>query len=267
MEQPRLVDASGSPIEVPAPGSRKLLGWPGVAGWTLVVLGIQALALVLQLRILQRQTTLMERDASIAETQQRLATRPIIEVRQVNPLEGVPSQVPGWVIQNNGSYLVRNLTVRLFHFKKFVGLGWHANATGEVPLMSELGAGQSHPLDLKAPTDFAKQYDIAGYRPEPFADFVVVTISFRRDIDDKRYLYLIPFEVIGDVPRMIRPEFTSMSGPLRRSCTMDAYAIELMSEFFQRNPIPYPAELYNYHYLLGQPSSTCLQSGSPSFRF
>lgn len=212
-EQPRLVDPSGTPVET-TPGLRERLGRPGVTGWTLIVLGVQALALLLQLLILQRQTTLMGRDASIAETQQKLGTRPIIVVRQINPMEGVPNQVPGWVIENNGSYPVRNLTIRLFHFKKFVGLGWHANAGSEALLLPELGAGQSHPLDLKALTDFVKQYDITGYTAVPFADFIVTVIGFRRDVDDKRYLYLVPFQVIGDIPKMIRPEFTSMSGRL-----------------------------------------------------
>ena len=116
--------------------------------------------------------------------------------------------------------------MRLFLFKKFVGLGWHANATNDTPLMSELGAKRSHPLDLEAATNAAKQYDIAGAIPVFLAEFVVVSISFRRDIDDKRYIYLVPFHVIGDIAESIRPELTSMSGPLERSCTDDAYAME-----------------------------------------
>jgi hypothetical protein len=262
-----LVDASGTPVGEPPSGLRKLLRWAGVAEWTLFVLGIQALALVLQLRTLQRQTTLMERDASIAETQQKLATRLFILVRHLKPMEGIPSELPGWVIENKGRYLVRNLTLKLFHFKKFVGLGWHSSVGGESALMPELKSGESHLLDLKAPTEFAKQYDIVGYTPVRFADFVVVAITFQRDVDDKRYLYLVPFEVWDNVPRMIRPELTSVAGPLGKSCTMDAYAVELMFELLRRNPIPYPVELYNYHYLFGEPSSTCLQSGSPSLRF
>ena len=109
-----LVDASGTPVGEPPSGLRKLLRWAGVAEWTLFVLGIQALALVLQLRTLQRQTTLMERDASIAETQQKLATRLFILVRHLKPMEGIPSELPGWVIENKGRYLVRNLTLKLF---------------------------------------------------------------------------------------------------------------------------------------------------------
>lgn len=267
MESPKLIDPSGRPVQAPSNGLKRMLRWPGVASWTLLVLGIQALALVLQLCILDRQTTLMGKDASIAETQQELATRPNIVISQLNPSEGVPAQIPGWTIQNEGQYPVRDLRIRLLHFKKFVSLGWQANAAGDSPLLTELAAGQSHPLDLKSMTDLAKQYDIKGFKPEQFADFIVVAIQFRRDIDDKRYLYLVPFQILEGLPKMIRPEFTSISGPLKTSCTMDAYAIELTFEFFRRNPIPYPVEPYNYHYLFGEPSSTCLQSGSSSLRF
>jgi hypothetical protein len=48
---------------------------------------------------------------------------------------------------------------------------------------------------------------------------------------------------------------------------MDAYAVELAYEFYKRNPLPYPIEPYNYHYLLGVPTATCLSTGPKSLRW
>ena len=42
---------------------------------------------------------------------------------------------------------------------------------------------------------------------------------------------------------------------------MEGYAVELAYEFYKRNPLPYPVELYNYHYLLGGPGPSCLETG------
>ena len=42
---------------------------------------------------------------------------------------------------------------------------------------------------------------------------------------------------------------------------MEGYAVELAYEFHKRNPLPYPVELYNYHYLLGGPGPSCLETG------
>ncbi|MFZ0820231.1 MAG: hypothetical protein WAM91_09185 [Candidatus Acidiferrales bacterium] len=242
MDQPKLVDASGSPVEPSPLGLRKLLRWPGVAGWTLFVLGIQALALVLQLGILRRQTALMERDASITETAQKLVTRPDIIVGQIDPLEGIPSKTPGWKIENRGPYSIHDLKMRLLHFKKFVNHGWDVVATPEVPVMAELKANQISTLDLRGWTDGMKHYDIAGLSPVDGAEFVIVALQFSRDVDEKGYLYLIPFmdSIGGDGFEMIRPQSTSTAGPLASACDLDTYAVELAFEYYRRNPSPYP---------------------------
>ena len=112
-----------------------------------------------------------------------------------------------------------------------------------------------------------KGYDVSGWTPEPNGDFIVAALEFDRDGDSKTYIYLVPFVIFGDEFQLIRPQITSTSGPLDRACDMDTYAVELSFEFFRRNPLPYPAELYNYHYLFGGPSSTCLTSGPLSLRF
>jgi hypothetical protein len=52
-----------------------------------------------------------------------------------------------------------------------------------------------------------------------------------------------------------------MAGPLKSACGLEAFAIELMFLYYKHDPLPYPAELYNFHYLLGNdPGTECLNS-------
>jgi len=269
VSDPQLFDPSGRTLPRPNPSVVSILRRPGVAGWTLFVLGIQALALILQLRIISRQTSLMAEDAAISTIQQKLATRPQIAVAQFGSAQGNAPRSLEWKIRNSGPYGVNDVTIKFLHFRKFVRLGYHVVATNDELILQELKAGEISPLNISATMNVLKQFDIAGYAPVQFADFVVIALEFNRDVDGKRYLYLIPFmpSIEGDRFEMIRPQDTSSAGPLNKACQFDTYAVELAFEYFRRNPLPYPVELYNYHYLLGTPGTTCLESGPLSLRF
>jgi hypothetical protein len=107
------------------------------------------------------------------------------------------------------------------------------------------------------------KYDIQGETPVSGADFYVTEIRFQREIDDKVYLYLQPTWLSDTAPKVwiIRPELSAISAPLEKACTPEADAMELLYEFYRRNPLPNPVEMYNFHYLLGNdPGTQCLYS-------
>jgi hypothetical protein len=137
-----------------------------------------------------------------------------------------------------------------------------------MPIVSDLKASGVYPIDLVSWTGASTQMDISGLTPVPFADFFVAAIEFARGIDNKRYLYLAPLMLYPNEskPRLLRPMITSMSGPLEKACGPDTIAIELTFEYFKRNPLPTPTELYNYQYVVGQPESLCLREGPSSLR-
>jgi hypothetical protein len=177
----------------------------------------------------------------------------------------------GWVIRNERPYGVRDLRMRVLHFKKFEGLGWHNSISSERQLLDTLTPGNSTTVDLQ---NWLLPYSIKDKSGKDIpavlgADLHVIALSFQRELDDKRYLYLEPFVTWPGyhTPKEVRTDLAAMGGPAALSCTMDAYAVELSYEFFRRNPLPYPVEPYNYHYLVGEPTATCLQSGPRSLRW
>lgn len=58
--------------------------------------------------------------------------------------------------------------MKLFHFKKFLGLRWQTSIASESALIMGSRAGDSYPLDLKAPipAKLLRQYVESTYDPE-----------------------------------------------------------------------------------------------------
>ncbi len=243
----------------------------GIPVLTFFVLIIQTWILNRQATIMKLQTDLMSRDGKIAETQQELAARPNIETSVEGPKTGDAGKNVEWKIENKGPYSVRNLRFRVLHFKKYVTLGWHDSISGEGEGAPVLAAGQNTTVNLTS--DFAP-YSINDKQNNEYptvqgGEFYVISLIFERAIDDKRYMYLLPFQKLfpDQPPKELRLDRTFAAGPVATSCMMDAYAVELTYEFYKRNPLPYPVEAYNYHYLLGQPTSICLAMGPKSLRW
>jgi hypothetical protein len=261
-EPPKLIDPSGHSLE-PRSASRnipEMLRKPGVPGWTLAVLAVQALAMLIQVWILVRQTQLMRSDAVLLETQQRLATRPYV-VTQVLDWGPVTADKPTrWRIENKGPYPVRDLRLRFLDFEKFMNLGWRTISTNDTLMLSVLEPGHTYDQNLQVIASMVKGTS-GELMPVEGAHFVVIELTFEREVDDKHYLYLEPLWIPDSKtgPQPVRQWFTS-GGPLRKFCSMGAYAMELAYEFYRRNPLPYPVELYNYHYLLEPPTTKCLES-------
>jgi hypothetical protein len=244
----------------------------GIPGLTLLILALQTCVIGRQANIMDQQTALMRRESEIAETQRELASRPnILTSFGERGLSGPDRKDLPWKIENKGPYAIRELRLRVLHFMKFVDLGWQDSVSGEGEVANVLNAGQATTVNLGR---FFSPYSIKGKGGKDYAvvqgsEFYVFSLLFEREIDDKRYLYLQPFHVLwpGADPEPLRLDLTASAGPLAKSCMMDAYAVELTYEFYKRNPLPYPVEPYNYHYLLGMPIATCLQTGPKTLRW
>jgi hypothetical protein len=274
MNQPILLDNSGRPIS--KAGFRSLIRriWSWCHHWTeltILVLIIQTYILYRQANIMETQTSLMSREGKIAEAQKELAARPNIEASVDGPKAAHSSESVLWNIKNDGPYAIRHLRLRVLHFKKYVGLSWQDTISGESEVAPVLEAGGGTTVNLTS--DFSpytiNDKENREYPTVQGAEFYVISLIFERAIDDKRYMYLQAFQALfpGEPPHELRLDLTSVSGPVATTCTMDAYAVELTYEFFKRNPRPYPVEPYNYHYLLGQPISICLETGPKSLRW
>lgn len=276
MNDPLLLDPSERPIATPQKVGillvvQSLWNWIGIPGLTLLVLIMQTWVLKRQANIMEQQTTLMSREAGIAETQRQLASRPNIATSVDEHGYSQGGKNLWWKIEDKGPYPVRRLRLRVLHFKKFASLGWHDSISSELETSDKLEAGHETTVNL---ADFFFPYLIKDkanheYAAVQGAEFYVISLLFGREIDDKQYLYLQPFQALfpGELPRELRLDRTATSGPVALDCTMDAYAVELAYEFYKRNPLPYPVEPYNYHYLLGLPTATCLQAGPKSMRW
>jgi len=273
MSDPALFDPSGRPV-ITAPRAgffhviHWLWNWIGIPGLTLFVLALQTLVIRRQATIMEQQTSLLRRETGVAETQQKPTSRPNVATN-VEHLDAGKSIL--WKITNEGPYSVRDLRVRVLHFKKFIGLGWQDSISSELKISDVLEAGHVTSVNLSS---FFLPYSIKDRANKDYAsvlgsEFYVVSLLFEREVDDKRYLYLQPFEVLfpEEGPKELRLDLSASSGPVATHCMMDAYAVELTYEFYKRNPLPYPVEPYNYHYLLGMPTATCLQTGPKSLRW
>jgi len=272
MNDPVLLDPSERPV-VTAPKvgflfvAHRLWNWIGIPGLTLLVLAIQTWVIKRQANIMEQQTSLMSREAEIGKMQEQLAARPNI-VTSIQHGSSEAGKNLLWKVENKGPYSVRDLRLRVLHFKKFINLGWQDSISSEVEVSGLLEAGHDTTVNLGS---YFLPYSIKDrankdYTSVQGAEFYVVSLLFERQIDDKRYLYIQSFHMRwpGELPQELRLDLTAVSGPVATNCTMDAYAVELAYEFYKRNPLPFPVEPYNYHYLLGMPTATCLQTGPKS---
>jgi hypothetical protein len=255
-----LVDSSGHRLDSGSPDIPRILRKPGVPGWTLAILAVQAVAMLLQVWIVGRQTGLMRRDDSILETQQRLATRPYVETRVLDWGPVKTDKPTRWRIENKGPYAIRDLSLRFLDFEKFVNFGWRTIASNDALMLPILEPGKTYDQNLQAAASMVKGTS-GDLVPVEGAHFLVIELTFEREVDDQHYLYLEPLWIPDDKtgPQPADQWFGS-NGPWNKACSIDAYAMELAYEFYRRNPLRYPVELYNYHYLLGSPSKVCLES-------
>jgi hypothetical protein len=203
----------------------------------------------------------MDRDTDLLANQQRSASRPyVIADLQVSVVQNDRPAI--WRIQNKGSYAVHDLRLRFLNFKKYVGFGWMTNSTNPATIATSLDPGKSLDQDLRVIVPMF-QTKIDGLVPQEGAEFTIVELEFQRDFDDKHYLYLEPFWIASSNGN---PEPASRwdqgSGPSSKYCTTSSYALELTFGFYRRNPLPFPVELYNYHYLLENPAMKCLESST-----
>ena len=267
MGGPVLFDPSERPVTTPPgrvlPIIRLVWNWIGIPGLTLLVLALQTLVIRRQANIMDQQSYLLKKQTEITEVQQQLASRPYI-------VTSMDSSGMAWKIENRGPYNIRDVQLRVLSFKKFTRLGWRDSISSEAVVSAFLESGQTKTVDLKAfffPSLSIRDANNNEELSVPGAEFYVISMVFERAVDDKRFLFLKPFErmLAGQTPRELQQDMTASSGPVQKSCTMDAYAIELTYEFYRRNPLPYPVEPYNYHYLLGDPDAVCLRTGPSSF--
>jgi len=85
---------------------------------------------------------------------------------------------------------------------------------------------------------------------------MIMEIHFQREIDDKEYLLVQPVMLINGDGWIVGPSQSATGSPLKLACGFEAYAMELMYAYYRRNPLPFPAELCNFHYLLGNDPGT-----------
>lgn len=262
-EPRKLIDPSGHAVSSHTTGSTgipALLTTPGIPGWTLVVLVAQTLAIGGQVWILSRQTDLMNRDALIQETQQKLATRPYVVTRMLDWGPINQEKPTRWRIENNGAYSIHDLRSRILDFQKFMNFGWRVISTNATVIAPVLTPGGHYDQNLQVLASMIKGTS-GDLQPIQGAHLVVIEMTFNREGDDREYLYLqplwVPDERTGPQPV---EQWVGLSGPLDKACSISAYALELTYKFYARNPLPFSVELYNYHYLLGQPATTCLDS-------
>jgi hypothetical protein len=260
-DDPVILDSSGQPTE-PSFSSKVASSARQVRPWGQGFFTPTNFLSLLTLIVLALQFFLTWQQSEIINVQQKLATRPSIEfVGERKIQEG---QIILRKLTNTGPYALGTISVRWFHFKKFQAAGWQTS-------YSSAGV-QADRLSPKASVEFPiwngplSHLDVTGDSPVPGADFFITEIQIRREIDDKLYLYLQPIMIANtetDLPFLwiVDPPRTATSAPMARLCSPEALAFELMFEFYRRNPLPNPVEMYNYHYVLGNdPGTNCLEA-------
>src|SRR6266850_2683977 len=190
-EQPKLIDPSGHPLAASSTsqGISQVLRKPGVSGWTLAVLAVQALAMLLQVWILVRQTQLMRGEAALLDTQQRLATRPYIATQVLDWGPVKPDRPTRWRIENKGTYPIRDLRLRFLEFEKFANFGWRTIPTNDTPMVPVLEPGGAYDQNLQVTAAMVRGKSDALV-PVEGTHFLVIELIFSREIDDKHFLYL-----------------------------------------------------------------------------
>lgn len=283
MSEPIVLTSSGEPSR-PTKHEQLVRLWQGFVKWiksfrepahllsllTLIVIGFQLYLLSHQNKIMQSQSTFMEGQSKImagqfviTEMQQKLATRPNVVLDTGN--KGTEEF---WVLKNLGPYKITNISMRQICFMKYLQTGWEFSASSTGLMETDnLDANQSANIPFKKWLAAQSKSLKPDETPIAGGDFVVMEIQFKREVDDRVYLLLQAVEFIGNIQWVVKPSQTSAAGPLKSACSPEGYSMELMYQFYRKNPLPYPVEVYNFHYLLGNdPQTTCLDS-TKSLRF
>jgi hypothetical protein len=239
--------------------------WPALppvfAVCAAVVIGILQIGIShRQANIAATQVELFAKQKAIVEDQHHMSTRPDI-IAEVSSLSSdSPYRTGPWTIKNRGKYPVRNLQVSHIYFGKDPNHGWrvihHAGSIEELT-RPELVGGDVWPVRLDWLASTVRSIPYRGFTPQ--LEFIVLLLSFERQVDGRTYLYLEPFYISNGVPSSFdifgMNKSFGMNSPLARVC---APGIELMYEYFKRQPFLRPYELYNYNYLLGYSPTGCL---------
>jgi len=211
-----------------------------------------------QAKIMKLQTEILDEQKLISNRQLHLSARPYITTKIESNQEDLSAA--RLLIRNQGMFPVGNLRVNYLYFAKIVGKGWYvAGATGG-STSEKLLPGGEWSLDVVGygktlvPPPFAASFAVEGN-----LQFVVFLISFEREVDGRRYVYLEPMfthdgQLFSETDTFGGP-IEGMSGALGRVCHP---AIELSFEYFRRRPFPGNYEIYNYQYLLGYQPTGCL---------
>ena len=201
--------------------------------WELL-LGILGFVILLsQTRILERQTSMMERQLAGA-------IRPDVRLNAY-----VDS---GITIENRGSQVIRNVNLQIVHgayTRKFGWYGGHPSPAGSW----DLSPGQKIDISTRA---IVQSGGFALFRPDVIGGlrFVGLLLSFERDIDRKQYLAIYPFAVNPD--HTLFPYFfsnhssllgSSVTGKLSSLCN---YPLEFLFKYLRKWPPNAPVEPYNY---------------------
>jgi hypothetical protein len=276
MVEPTVLDPTGEPSP-PTHQTRRTRTLKRIARWLKLFLRPDLLLAVLallviagQLVVMNRQTTIANKQAAIAQqqfiladTQQKLATRP-----NVNLLTGGGTQQTPWKFTNKGPYKIVDILMRNIHFKKFPKSGWQASSSSTGLMEEVLEAGKS--IDIPFAAWLKAQEKVVMLQDEtPIqgTDIVIMEIHFRKELDEKEYVFVQPVVLLENFTWIVTPAKSTTGGPLKLSCNYEAYSMELMYEYYRRNPVQFPTEIYNFHYLLGNdPGTGCLAS-SPRMSF
>jgi hypothetical protein len=269
VDESHLVDPSGEPIP-PTRGSRFSARLARVSRFAqsflradrflallgLVLVSLQLIVMRTQNRIIATQTEISRQQLDLADFQQRLATRPNVEL-----VTGSGMQVSNWHLTNHGPYKVVDVRQRDLHFRT-ESSGWQVSTSSGGLLEPVIGPGKSVEIEFANWLAAEEKFLSPPTETDGLKDFVVIEFQFKRETNDREYLLLQPVVILPrGVSWIVRPEASAMAGDLKTACGPEAFTMELLYMFYRRNPLPYPAELYNFHYLLGNdPGTGCLSA-------
>jgi hypothetical protein len=202
----------------------------------LVVIAGQLFVMKRQTTIADKQTEIAKKQTDLAEIQQKLSTRPNVELHTGSGMQKIP-----WKLINNGPYKIINVREHDVYFKKFVKSGWQISS-------SSIGAWDEEVLNpgrfleipyaswLKAKRSSTPQ--LSGDIEVPGISVVIMEIHFQRELDDKEYLLVQPVVFVNGEAWIVKPSESATSGPLKSLCGFEAYAMELMYAYYRRTLYP-----------------------------
>ncbi len=193
MAEPIVLDSSGEPSP-PRHQTQRNLILRRVLKWLKSFLHADRLLALLalfviagQLYLMKRQTTIADNQTAIAkkqfdlaDIQQKLATRPNVQLRT-----GVATQKIPWKLINNGPYKIINVREHDIHFKKFVKSGWQISSSSIGLLEESLEQGQTREIPyatwLKSKQSMLQQPDDIEI---PGTAVMIMEIHFQREVDE-----------------------------------------------------------------------------------